>query len=212
MLIALAGLAGQAGAEVLRPQARPDIVEARALIGPALPPAAGLPEAVSVSIATPEPDRTAPAAIPASLAPPETGPETNLPLPRFVSLKTDEGNVRRGPSLSHRIDWVFVRRGMPLQVTAEYGHWRRVVDREGVGGWVHYALISGNRTVIVDQDMLPLLRRPAEEAPATARLEAGVIARLDECTIDWCRIAAGGFRGWVPKTALWGVDPEETRD
>nr|WP_240652456.1 SH3 domain-containing protein [Alexandriicola marinus] len=151
-------------------------------------------------------------AIPTSLAPPEIGPETNLPLPRFVSLKTDEGNVRRGPSLSHRIDWVFVRRGMPLQVTAEYGHWRRVIDREGIGGWVHYALISGNRSVIVDEDMLPLLRRPDADAPVAAQLEAGVIARLDECTIDWCRIAAGGYRGWAPKTALWGVEPDEIRD
>lgn len=205
-------LAGQANAEVLRPQARPDIVEARAMIGPALPPAAGLPAAVAVSTTPPGSTEAEPVAIPASLAPPEIGPETNLPLPRFVSLKTDEGNVRRGPSLSHRIDWVFVRRGMPLQVTAEYGHWRRVVDREGIGGWVHYALISGNRTVIVMDDMLPLLRRPDSDAPAAAQLEAGVIARLDECTLDWCRISAGGYRGWAPKTALWGVEPDEVRD
>jgi SH3-like domain-containing protein len=107
---------------------------------------------------------------------------------------------------------VFVRRGMPLQVTAEYGHWRRVIDREGIGGWVHYALISGNRTVIVMDDLLPLLRRPDESSPAAAQLEAGVIARLDECTIDWCRISAGGYRGWVLKTALWGVEPDEIRD
>ena len=66
------------------------------------------------------------------------GPETNLPMPRFVSLKASEANVRRGPSLTHRIDWVFKRRDMPLQVVAEYGHWRRVIDRDGQGGWVHY--------------------------------------------------------------------------
>ena len=34
----------------------------------------------------------------------DIGPETNLPMPRFVSLKASESNVRRGPSLSHRID------------------------------------------------------------------------------------------------------------
>ena len=64
----------------------------------------------------------------------ERGPVTNLPLPCFVSLKADEGNARRGPSLSHRIDWVFTRRNMPLEVTGEYGHWRRVQDRDGQGG------------------------------------------------------------------------------
>ena len=56
---------------------------------------------------------------------------TNLPLPRYVSMKAAEGNVRRGPSLTHRIDWVFKRRGMPLQITAEYGNWRKVQDRDG---------------------------------------------------------------------------------
>ena len=45
------------------------------------------------------------------------GTVTNLPLPRFVSLNASEANVRRGPSLNHRIDWVFVRKGTPLQIT-----------------------------------------------------------------------------------------------
>ena len=61
------------------------------------------------------------------------GPVTNLPLPRFVSMKASEANVRRGPSLTHRIDWVFKRRGMPLEVTAEFGHWRRVRDHDNAG-------------------------------------------------------------------------------
>ena len=64
----------------------------------------------------------------------ERGSVTNLPIPRYVSIKTDECNVRRGPSLSHRIDWVFQRKGMPVEVTAEHGHWRRARDREGAGG------------------------------------------------------------------------------
>ncbi|NNF73231.1 MAG: aspartyl-trna synthetase, partial [Rhodobacteraceae bacterium] len=89
----------------------------------------------------------------AALAEQTRGPVTNLPLPRFVSLKASEGNVRRGPSLSHRIDWVFTRRDMPLEITGEYGHWRRVRDRDGAGGWMHYSLLSGARTVIVAQDM-----------------------------------------------------------
>ena len=77
---------------------------------------------------------------------PGRGAVTNLPLPRYVSLKGGEGNARRGPSLSHRIDWVFRHAGMPLRVTAEFGHWRRVEDQDGAGGWVHYSLLSGVRT------------------------------------------------------------------
>jgi SH3-like domain-containing protein len=187
-------------AVMLRPLARPATLTA----APATTPdPAPLPAA-----ATPVPPA------PGDLLPadPSLGPETNLPLPRFVSLKTGEGNARRGPSLTHRIDWVFLREDMPLMITAEYGHWRRVVDREGVGGWVHYSLLSGSRTVIVDEDMLPLRSRADPDAPEVALLEQGVIARLDRCDPDWCRLSAGGFRGWAPKTALWGVGAEEILD
>lgn len=158
------------------------------------------------------PSDVAAAATPRVPRDPNIGSETNLPLPRYVSLKTDAGNVRRGPSLSHRIDWVFVREDMPLQITAEYGHWRRVIDRDGLGGWVHYSLLSGSRTVIVDQDLLPLHARADPESRQVALIEAGVIARVDECGIDWCRISAGGYRGWAPKTALWGIGPAEVLD
>ena len=88
------------------------------------------------------------------------GPVTNLPLPRFVSAKAQEVNVRRGPGLTHRIDWVFRRRDMPLEITAEFGNWRRVRDKDGAGGWVHYSLLSGVRTVIVEQDLLALRMKP----------------------------------------------------
>ncbi|WP_246176357.1 SH3 domain-containing protein [Rhodovulum strictum] len=142
----------------------------------------------------------------------ERGPVTNLPLPRYVSLKAGESNVRRGPSLSHRVDWVYTQRGMPLQITAEYGHWRRVQDRDGAGGWMHYSLLSGVRTVLVEEDMVPMRRTPREDAPIVAQAERGVIARLGACQPGWCRISAEGRSGWAPKGALWGVDPEEIRD
>ncbi len=142
----------------------------------------------------------------------ERGPVTNLPLPRFVSLKADEANARRGPGTDHRIDWVFRRRDMPLQVVAEFSNWRRVLDRDGAGGWVHYTLLSGVRTVLVDEDMTALRARPDGEAPVSAYAEAGVIARLGECVPDWCRISADGTRGWAEVAALWGVAPDELRD
>jgi SH3-like domain-containing protein len=142
----------------------------------------------------------------------DRGPVTNLPLPRFVSLKTDEGNVRRGPSLTHRIDWVFTRRNMPLEVTAEYGNWRKVRDREGAGGWVHYALLSGVRTALVEEDMTALRSKPDDTAPINARAETGVVARLGECSADWCWVTADGQRGWVRKAALWGVKRDEILD
>ncbi len=157
------------------------------------------------------------AAIAAALAIPamaqdERGKVTNLPIPRYVSLKAEEGNARRGPSLSHRIDWVFTRRNMPLRVTGEYGHWRRVQDRDGQGGWMHYSLISGVRHVIVQSDMVPMRSRPDPESAVNAYAESGVVARLGECLQTWCRVSKDGSVGWVPKSVLWGVRPGELRD
>ncbi len=142
----------------------------------------------------------------------ERGKVTNLPVPRFVSLKAEEGNARRGPSLSHRIDWVFRRRNMPLEVTAEYGHWRRVRDRDGQGGWMHYSLLSGVRHVIIEGDLAPLRAKPAADAAIKAYAEAGVVAWLGACAQDWCRIGANGIGGWVSKCEIWGVGPDELRE
>ncbi len=143
---------------------------------------------------------------------PAIGPETNLPLPRFVSLRAGEANVRRGPSLSHRIDWIFTRRDMPLQVIAEYGHWRRVIDRDGQGGWIHYRMLSGARTVLIEAENTTLRARPEASAIENAILEPGVVARLGDCNPDWCELTAGGYRGWVPKSQLWGVSDGEIRE
>jgi len=141
-----------------------------------------------------------------------TGSVTNRPLPRYVSMKAAEGNVRRGPSLTHRIDWVFKRRDMPLRITAEHGHWRRVEDRDGMGGWMHYSLLSGVRTVLIEKDMLALHARPDPNTPVMAALELGVVARLGKCDVQWCELRSGGYKGWAPKGRIWGVKPAETRD
>lgn len=145
-------------------------------------------------------------------AEPSLGQATNLPLPRFVSLKATKANVRRGPSQSHRIDWVFMHRGTPLQVTAEFEHWRRVRDQDNVGGWIHYSLLSGHRTVVVQGQRIPLHSQPNETSGTVALAEKGVIASLGTCVRDWCIIETGGFEGWVAKTEIWGVSPSEIRE
>ena len=147
--------------------------------------------------------------LPDGLQASELGPVTNLPLPRFVSLKASEGNARRGPDTSHRVDWVFTRRDQPLRVTAEFEHWRRVEDAEGKGGWMHYALLSGARSALVTGDMVQLHQRPDMSAPVTALLERGVIAQMRECSTDWCMLEIDNLRGWAEKRHIWGVEAQE---
>ena len=140
------------------------------------------------------------------------GQVTNLPLPRFISMKSAKANVRRGPSTANRIDWVFTHRGTPLRVLAEYRDWFRVEDVDGEGGWVHTALLSTVRTVLVQDDMLALRENPEETALPVALLEAGVIARLGACTDIWCEASVDNTSGWLPKSGIWGVDPNELRE
>jgi SH3-like domain-containing protein len=125
-------------------------------------------------------------------------------------MKAPEGFMRRGPSSTHRVDWVIKRRHLPLRVTGEYGLWRRVEDRDGASGWMHHALLSGRRTAIVQAELLPLHRRPAPDAPLRARLEAGVVVHLRRCDGSWCRVEAQGIGGWARQAALWGLAPGET--
>ena len=137
------------------------------------------------------------------------GPVTNLPLPRFVSMKASEANIRRGPSLTHRIDWVYKQKDIPLQIIAEHGHWRRVRDRDGAGGWIHYSMLSGTRTVLVERDMLALRKTPTPKGQPEAHLELGVVARVEECSLGWCRLSVGGYKGWAQKVFVWGVGTNE---
>ena len=137
------------------------------------------------------------------------GPVTNLPLPRYVSLRSSEINVRRGPGLDYRKDWVFHRTGLPVKIVDEYGDWRRIVDKDDAGGWVFHAMLTGRRTVLVMEDGVVLRDEPADAAEASAVAEQGVVARLESCSPDWCQIEAGGYSGWVRKSSLWGVDPGE---
>lgn len=140
---------------------------------------------------------------------PAKGAVTGLPIPRFVSLKGTEGNARRGPGLTHRIDWVFTREGMPLKVTGEYEHWRRVEDADGAGGWVHYMMLSGIRTVLITQDMAEAHSDPSDTSEVVFQNELNVVGKLVQCLPDWCRIQVEGEKGWVKKEALWGVAADE---
>lgn len=179
----------------------------------AAPSAEPIPEPAPEATASPDAAAAPTAKAAAKPAPPPRDPSkgavTNLPIPRFVSLKGNEGNARRGPSLTHRIDWVFTTSGMPLRVTAEHENWRRVEDAEGLGGWVHYALLSGVRSAMVTVDLAEFRMKPVEGAPVMFKAERGVIGRLLACEPDWCRMNVQGERGWVQKSALWGVTPGE---
>src|SRR3989442_14012394 len=74
---------------------------------------------------------------------------SGLPLPRYVSLKSDHVNVRAGPTKDNDVAWTYTRSGLPVEITAEFENWRRERDSEGAEGWVYHSMMSGRRTAVV---------------------------------------------------------------
>jgi SH3-like domain-containing protein len=133
---------------------------------------------------------------------------SGLPVPRFVSLKFESVNGRSGPSLGHPIAWEYVRAGLPMEVTAETADWRRVRDPGGEETWMHRRVLSGRRSVLLQEDTA-LRARPETEGVIEAEAEGGAVLWLERCRTGWCRVEAGGERGWIPARALWGVYEHE---
>ena len=155
-----------------------------------------------------EPPAEPPAEAPAG----QTG--SGLPVPRFVSLKSDRVNLRNGPGTEYPTGWVYRRAGLPLEVVKEFEGWRQVRDSEGATGWVLQSFLSGRRTGLVlpwevkagsSPPQVPIRSSDSESAGMVAKVEAGVIANLHSCDGRWCRVTIETFAGFIEQKKLWGV-------
>ena len=152
-------------------------------------------------------------AFPAWAADPMVGSTTGLPLPRFVSLKSDRVNLREGPSKDHRAKWIYEKAGLPVEITAEFETWRRIRDSEGAEGWVLHNLLSGRRTGIIapwgGDKPVPLRAKPDTTSPLVAQMMPNVVASIKSCDGQWCRLVGDGFDGFIQQQQPWGVYPDE---
>ncbi len=140
----------------------------------------------------------------------EFGRETGLEIPRFVSLKSDDANIRVGPSKNYPIEIKYIKKNYPLRVLEEYGKWRKVEDFNKNIGWIHKSLISGIRTGIVlsnDSKNIKLLN--TLDGNIIGEIGKGNIVILEKCKIDWCLVSVGNFKGWMDKKYIWGVKQNE---
>ena len=153
----------------------------------------------------------------------KAGISTGLPIPRFVSLKSDSVNLRIGPGKRYSIEWRYTKRGLPVEIIQEFENWRRIRDSGGTTGWVHHSLLSSRRMglvapwdreidssgVVISSPLYDSFSRPAENSSISARLESGLLVDLRECSDDWCLVSTGSVEGWLPQTQLWGTYPGE---
>ena len=157
---------------------------------------------------------TAGFALAAALAvstPPASGGEAEGEdkLPRFVSLRSDQVNLRVGPGENYPIEWVLTRKEMPVEIIKEFEHWRKIHDWQGTEGWVHERMVWSKRNVAIKGGIRALHQLPDPASEVVARAEPGVFAHLIECRGAWCRIEAAGISGWVMRSDVWGVYPDE---
>ncbi|RCL00224.1 MAG: hypothetical protein JSC189_001235 [Candidatus Tokpelaia sp. JSC189] len=137
---------------------------------------------------------------------------SGLPLPRFVSLKSNRINARVGPDQNkYAIAWTYRRQGLPVEIVQEYDNWRRIRDSDGEQGWVNQALLSGRRTAIITpwqkdkKQLQDMHKQPSANSALAARVEPGVIGNIRQCNGEWCELAIGKNRGWLKQNKLWGV-------
>lgn len=138
---------------------------------------------------------------------------TPYPVPRYVSLGSDEVYVRAGPGKRYPIQWVLNKEGIPVEIILEYEAWRKIKDHEGETGWVHGSLLSGRRTAFVQSDAnVNVHQKPKASSRTKAVVQPGALLNVEKCNGAWCEIEASGYGGWVLQENLWGVYPAEQFD
>jgi len=161
----------------------------------------------------PAPAAPAPAAEGAEPSETSTAPSTepSLPLPRFVSLRTDPVNLRAGPGVRYPVEWIYMRRRLPVEIVAEFETWRQIRDPDGAEGWVHQSMLTGRRTGIVKGAAQGLRKTNTDASETLAMLEPGVIVDILRCAADtpFCRVEVAGLQGWLKRDQVWGVYPDE---
>lgn len=130
---------------------------------------------------------------------------SGAPLPRFVSIAADKSYMRTGPGRQYPIAWTYQRRNLPLKVIEEFGPWRRVVDFEGVSGWMHRQMLSSRRMAIILGGPQVLRSEPTLGGKINANLHEGVIVAIEECNVKWCKLQHPQVTGWLPRAGIYGV-------
>jgi SH3-like domain-containing protein len=140
----------------------------------------------------------------AALATPGSAQDREVPY--WATIKTDELNMRVGPSVEYKVAWVYKRKGLPVKVIRVTEGWRRIRDHEGDEGWVTANLLSAERGgLVVGEGLVAMRETPSESGKLKWNLQPGVVGKLGECNPGWCELDVAGRAGWVRADRLWGA-------
>ena len=134
------------------------------------------------------------------------GQSTGYKLPRYVSLKSNESNLRVGASKEYPIVLTYIIENFPLEITNEYQQWREVKDINGNQGWMHKSLFQGDRYGIIKNnhsEPTQIFNKP--KGDVIWKIGNRNIIKINKCLTSWCHINFDGSKGWINKINLWGV-------
>ena len=151
---------------------------------------------------------------------------SGLPLPRFVTTRSNPINVRIGPGTKYGVAWVYLKAGTPVEIIQEFDTWRKIRDADGSEGWLHQNLLQGKRAGLVtpwktDGEDLPLLKSRDVNSGVRAWLGPNFRVDIKECDGNWCEVVATAhpangspqsFDGFLAQDDLWGVYKGEVFD
>ncbi len=137
----------------------------------------------------------------------------SLDLPRMSSLRSNLINARSGPGSRYPIEWVYMQKGAPVEVVAEFEHWRKIKDWDGQASWVHKAMLSSLRMAkVITLGQNNIYKRASLDSQVIAKVEDGAVGEIKECPKDkaFCLLDFQGLQGWVKKSDIFGIyDKEE---
>ena len=123
---------------------------------------------------------------------------------KYQSIKFDKANLRVGPGKRYPIDWVLIRKNLPVAIIDKLDNFRKVQLYDGTTGWLHQSQLSNNKTGIITTETY----LKDKQGRKKAKVLKGVIVKIKKCsTIEnkyWCSVEVKNVSGIILQDHMWG--------
>ena len=118
----------------------------------------------------------------------------------FLTLKTNEVNLRQGPSFEYPIKLTYKKKYLPVIILDKSETWRKINDYENNSGWIHISQLSKKKSAINIKNNAIIYKRSTIFSQPIAKVERGRLLIIKKCKKNWCKVKSGKYKGWFPKS------------
>ena len=122
----------------------------------------------------------------------------------YLTLKNSEVNLRQGPSFEYPIKLIYKKKYLPVIIVDKSETWRKIMDFENNSGWIHISQLSKKKSALNIEKNSILYQKPSIYSKPIAKFEIGRLLIIKKCKEKWCKITTDEYKGWIPKSYLWG--------